>query len=83
MYNCAHLRSTKESLTGECGKKMCEGLFFQKVSDVLIVTLGRYWLIHDSTGSVKGDTSWFLVSIEWYWLKFDGALLYWVSRRRY
>ena len=52
---------------------MCEGLFFQKVSDVLIVTLGRYWLIHDSSGSVTGNTSWFLDSIGWYWLKYDGA----------
>ena len=51
-YNCAHLRWTKESLTVEFGKKMCEKLFFHKVSDILIVTIGRYWLIHDSAGSV-------------------------------
>ena len=50
--NCAHLRWTKESLTIEFGKKMCKKLFFHKVSDVFIVTIGRYWLIHDVSGSV-------------------------------
>ena len=49
---------------------MCEKLFFHKVSDVLIVTIGGYWLIHDGhwvsmgqygliydvTGSVRSGT---------------------------
>ena len=61
MYNCAHLRSTKESLTVEFRKRMSEKFFFHKVSDVLIVTMGRYWLIHDGTGSV-------ILSIGRYWL---------------
>ena len=51
-YNCAHLRSTKESLTVDLGKENVRKLFLHKVSDVLIVTKGRYWLIHDDTGSV-------------------------------
>ena len=71
MYNCAHLRLTNENLTVDLGKKrMCEKLFFHKVSDVLIVTIGGYWLIHDGhwvsmgqygliydvTGSVRSGT---------------------------
>ena len=51
----AHLWWTKENLTAEFGKRMCEKLYFHKVSDVLIVTIGRYWLIHDGTGSVWGS----------------------------
>ena len=66
MYNCAHLRSTKESLTFEYLDK----LFLYHVS------IGRYWLIHDDPGSVKdstvsvwGGTGWFLgiwVCLGWY-----------------
>ena len=55
-YNCAHLSWTKESLTVEFGKKNVRKAFFHKVSDVLIVTIGRYWLIHDGIGSVWGST---------------------------
>ena len=42
MYNCAHLRSTKESLTFE----YLDILFLYHVS------IGQHWLIHDGTGSV-------------------------------
>ena len=38
---------------------MCEKLFFHKVLDVLIVTIGQYWLIHNGTGS----TLYFIVYI--------------------
>ena len=42
MYNCAHLRSTKESLIFE----YLDVLFLYHVS------IGCHWLIHDGTGSV-------------------------------
>ena len=45
-YNCAHLRSTKESLTFE----YLDILFLYHVS------IGCPWLIHDGTGSVQGGT---------------------------
>ena len=65
-YNCAHLRSTKESLTVEFGKKMCKKLFFHKVSDVFIVTIGRYWLIHDVSGSVWDSAGWYMMILGQY-----------------
>ena len=41
-YNCAHLRSTKESLTFE----------YLDIIFLYHVSIARYWLIHDGTGSV-------------------------------
>ena len=41
-YNCAHLRSTKESLTFE----------YLDISFLYHVSIGCHWLIHDGTGSV-------------------------------
>ena len=40
--------------------------FFHKVSDVLIVAIGRYWLIHDGTKSIWGATCWYLVLLVQY-----------------
>ena len=51
-YNCAHLRSTKESLTFE----YLDILFLYHVS------IGCHWLIHDSLRC----TGWFLVRLTWY-----------------
>ena len=34
---------------------MCEKLFFHKVLEILIVTMGRYWLVHDSTRVSMGQ----------------------------
>ena len=45
---------------------MCEKLFFHKVSDVLIVTIGGYWLIHDGAGSVWGRAGSYLVVLGQY-----------------
>ena len=28
------------------------------------VCIGQYWLIHDGTGSVWGDTCWYLVAVD-------------------
>ena len=39
MYNCAHPGSSNEIVTVEFGKRIGEKLFFQKVLDLLIVTL--------------------------------------------
>ena len=57
-YNCAHLRSTEESLTFE----------YLDILFLYHVRIGCHWLIHDGTGSVWGgtlsawgSTSWFLV----------------------
>ena len=50
-YNRAHLRWTIESLTVGFGKRNVRKAL-NKVSDVLIVTIGRYWFIHDGTRSV-------------------------------
>ena len=50
-YNCAHLRSTKESLTFE----YLDILFLYHVS------IGCHWLIHDGSVSVWCSTGWFLV----------------------
>ena len=41
-YNCAHLRSTKESLTFE----------YLDISFLYHISIGCHWLIHDGTGSV-------------------------------
>ena len=41
-YNCAHLRSTKESLTFE----------YLDISFLYHVSIGCHWLIHEGTGSV-------------------------------
>ena len=43
-YNCAHLRSTKESLTFEYDIRW------------YWVSMGRCWLVLGGTGSVKGGT---------------------------
>ena len=43
----------------EVWKKECVKSSFSiviKCQDVLIVTIGRHWLIQDSTGSVEGGT---------------------------
>ena len=45
-YNCAHLRSTKESLTFE----------YLDISFLYHVSIGCHWLIHDGTRSAKGGT---------------------------
>ena len=41
MYNCAFLGSTKESLTVEFGKRMCEKLLSQEVSDYRAVPFDK------------------------------------------
>ena len=64
-YNCAHLRSKKESVTFEYSD-----IFF-----LYHVSIGCHWLIHDGAGSVWGGTGWFLeiwVSLGWYCLVLSG-----------
>ena len=36
------------------------------------VSMKRYWLIYDGTGSVEGGTWWYWVSMKRYWLIHDG-----------
>ena len=36
--------------------------------------MGRYWLVLGDTGLVLVGSLWYLVSIEWYWLTYDGAV---------
>ena len=47
------------------------------------VSMEWYWLIHDGTGSVSGDTCWYLVVLDQYRVALVGTWWYWVSRRRY
>ena len=72
-------------------KRMCEKFSFQKVSDVLTITIRRYWLIHEGTGSVRGKywlvrggtgsvwggTGWYLVRRGQCWLIYDGTGSIW------
>ena len=63
-YNCAHLRSTKESLTFEYD--ICW----------YWVSRRRYWLVLGGTRSVWGRNGWYLVVLGQsgrYWLIHDGT----------
>ena len=52
-YNCAHLRSTKESLT----------LFVLTLVGTwwYLVSIGQWGLIYDNTGSVWSKTGWYMM----------------------
>ena len=47
------------------------------------VSMKRYWLIFDGTGSVEGGTGWYLVVLGQWEAVLVGTWWYWVSRRRY
>ena len=47
------------------------------------VSMKRYWLIYDGTGSVEGGTGWYLVVLGQWEAVLVGTWWYWVSRRRY
>ena len=55
MYNCAHLRSTKESLTFEYDILWYDGQYGAELVD-----------IHDVTGSLWCGTGWYLVVLGQY-----------------
>ena len=42
------------------------------------VSIARYWLIHDGTGSVEGGTGWFLVVLGQYGAVLVGTWWYWL-----
>ena len=73
-YNCAHLKSTKESLTFEYDIRW------------YWVSRSRYWLVLGGTGSVWGGNGWYLVllgqfnlvllGIKWYWVGIGLLCLY-------
>ena len=52
-YNCAHLRSTKESLTFEYLDITWYWWYW--------ASRRQYWLVLGGTGSVWGGTGWYLV----------------------
>ena len=43
------------------------------------VSMKRYWLIYDGTGSVEGGTGWYLVVLGQYIMVLLGSKWYWVS----
>ena len=47
------------------------------------VSMKRYWLIYDGTGSVEGGSGWYLVVLGQWEAVLVGTWWYWVSRRRY
>ena len=47
------------------------------------VSMKRYWLIYDGTGSVEGGTGWYLVVLGQWEAVLVGTWWYWVSRRWY
>ena len=63
-HNCAHLRSTNESLTveGDTGWYL---VILGQYGEVLVgtlwywVSIERYWLINNGTLSVEGSTGWY------------------------
>ena len=47
------------------------------------VCIGRYWLVHGGTGSVKAVASWYLMVLGQYKAVLVGTWWYWVSIGRY
>ena len=47
------------------------------------VSMKRYWLIYDGTGSVEGGTGGYLVVLGQWEAVLVGTWWYWVSRRQY
>ena len=47
------------------------------------VSMERYWLISDSTGSVEGNTGLFMMVVGQYRSVLDDTCWYWVSMGRY
>ena len=89
-YNCAHLRSTKESLTFEydiwwywdsIGRYglIVLGQYGAELVDTLWVSTGRYWLVLGGTGSVWGGTGCYLVVLCQYNFVLLGIKWYCVS----
>ena len=70
-YNCAHLRSTKKSLTFEY--------------DIWWYSARRrrYWLVLGGTGSVWGSNGLYLVLLSQYRAVLIGTWWYWVIKGQY
>ena len=72
-YNCAHLRSTKESMTVEFGKKECV-----KSSSSIKCQMFycHYRVVLVDTGSVWCNTGWYLVVLGQHYLVLLGIKWY-------
>ena len=46
------------------------------------VSIERYWLIYDGTGSVEGGTGGYVMVLGQYWALLVGTCWYWISRGR-
>ena len=96
-YNCAHLRSTKESMTVEFGKKECVKssssikcqMFYCHYRVVLVdtwwcwVSMGRSWFVLGGTGSVWSGTGWYMMVLGQKKAVLVSTWWYWVSMGRY
>ena len=79
MYNCAHLRSTKESLILEY-----DTWWYWVIKRWYWLVLGGTGTVWGGTGSVWGGTGWFSVVLGQYQYGavMVGSLWYWVSKGR-
>ena len=47
---------------------------------MVLVNIGRYWLVFGGTGSVWGSTGWYLMILGQFNLVLIGIELYWVNK---